>query len=175
MKKNKEGHQCKEIWSTHKPRRCKKCSDSQHVEGIRCPSSKHQCKNFHKYGHFSSLCYKKRDFEHKRSLESRSPKAHQLQIGLVCMQDSLYGQSKESSSKDSFCLQVQLKSTQVETNIPAPQHLITNLPNKLKPHKRTQYLRARLDTYADVKLYLLVSTSWFVKMQIVWSLLPAAN
>ena len=35
--------------------RCTKCGDSQHIEGFRCPASKHQCRNCHKYGHFSSL------------------------------------------------------------------------------------------------------------------------
>ena len=70
------------------------------------------------------------------------------------MQDSICGQSEDlSSSDDSFCLQLQLASTQVETKIPASQHLITNLAYKLKPnHKKTQYLRARLDTCADVKI-----------------------
>ena len=72
--------------------RCTKCGDSQHIERFRCPASKHQCNNCHKYGHFSSLCYKKRDFEHSRSLESRSPKAHLLQIGTVCTQDSICSQ-----------------------------------------------------------------------------------
>ena len=68
------------------------------------------------------------------------------------MQDSICGQLEESSSTDSFCLQLKLQSTQVETKIPAPQHLITNLPYKLKPHKKTQYLRARLDTCSDVSV-----------------------
>ena len=70
------------------------------------------------------------------------------------MQDSICSQSEDiSSSDDSFCLQVQLKYTQVETKIPAPQHLITNLAYKLKPNqKKTQYLRARLDTCADVNI-----------------------
>ena len=35
--------------------RCTKCSDSLHIEGFRCPASKHQYRNDHKYGHFSSL------------------------------------------------------------------------------------------------------------------------
>ena len=111
------------------PERCKKCGDSQHIDGFRCPASKHQCRNCHKYGHYSRLCYKKKEaFDKKRSLESRSPKAHQLQIGPVYMQDSICGQSEDlSSSDDSFCLQLQLQSTQVETNIPAPRNLITNL------------------------------------------------
>ena len=66
------------------PERCKKCGDSQHIDGFRCPASRYQCRNCHKYGHFSRLCYKKKEaFDKKRSLESRSPKAHQLQIGSI--------------------------------------------------------------------------------------------
>ena len=58
-----------------------------------------------------------------------------------------------SSSKDSFCLQLKVQSTQVETKIPAPQHLITNLAYKLKPkHKKTQYLWAGLDTCTDINI-----------------------
>ena len=135
--------------------RYSKCGDSQHIEGFRCPANKHQCKNCHKYGHFSTLHYRKREaFDKKRSLESRSPKAHQLQISAVIMQDSICGQSEDlSSSNDSFCLQLQLQSIQVETKIPAPQHLITNVAYKLKAnYKKTQYLRARLDTCVDVNI-----------------------
>ena len=73
------------------PDRCKKCDDSQHIDGFRCPTSRHQCRNCHKYGHFSSFCYKKKEaFDKKWSLESRSPKVHQLHIGLVYMQDSIW-------------------------------------------------------------------------------------
>ena len=134
--------------------RCKKCCDSQHVEGFRCPASRHQGKSCHKYIHFSSLCYKKKKVFHhnQRSMESRSPIAHQLKLGLVYMQDSICGKSEDSSSNDSFCLQMQVKSTQAETKLPAPQHLITNLAFKLKPHKKTQYLRARIDTGTNVNV-----------------------
>ena len=109
--------------------RCTKCGDSQHIEGFRCPASKHQCRNGHKYVHFSSLCYKKRDvLDKKRSLESRLPKTRQLQIGSVYMQDSICSQSEDlSSSEDSFHLQLKLQSTQAETKIPIPKNLITNL------------------------------------------------
>ena len=55
--------------------RCTKCGDSQHIEGFRCPASKHQCRNCHKYSHFSSLCYKKREeFEHKSLWSQDHPK-----------------------------------------------------------------------------------------------------
>ena len=87
--------------------RCKKCGDSRHIEEFRCLASKHQCRNCHKYGHFSSLCYKKSE----RSLESRPPKAHKLKIGSVCAQDSICGQLEDLSSSDnSFCLQMKIKS-----------------------------------------------------------------
>ena len=125
------------------PDRCKKCGDSQHFEGFRCPASKYQCKNCHKFGHFSSLCFKKKEFEHKRE---SSPRAHQLKIGTAYMQNELCWQLDESSGDDSFCLQVKLKSTQAET--PAPQHLITSLTYKLKPHKKNHYL----DTCSDVNV-----------------------
>ena len=114
--------------------------------------SKNQCKNCHKFGHFSSLSYKKIGYENKGALESRSPKAHQLQIGSVCVQDSICGQSEDlSSSDESFCLQMKIKSNEAET--PAPQHLITNLAYKLKPNqKKTQCLSARIDTCTDVNI-----------------------
>ena len=114
--------------------RCNKCGDSPPVEGFRCPASRYQCKNCHKFGHFSSLCYKKNGYE--RSLEQRSPKALQLKIVTAYMKKSLCGQSEDSSSDDSFCLQMQVKSTQAETKLPVPQHLVTNLAYKLKPHQK---------------------------------------
>ena len=170
MKENKEGHQCtRNMKHTQTNKRCKKCGDSQHIDGFQCPAGKHQCRNCHKYGHFSSLCYKKKEaFDKKRSLESGSCKAHQLQIGAVYMQDSISGQLEESSSDDSFCLQVQLQSTPVETKLPTPQHHITNLAYKLKPHKDTQYLKVRLDTCSDVNIMPVgVFELIFSKVQIV--------
>ena len=107
----------------------------------------------HKIGHFSSLCYKKRDgYEnHKRSLYS--PKAHQLKIGSVYTRDSLCNQSDVESNDDSFCLQLHVKSQQAKTKFTTPQHLITSLEYVFKPHKkRTKFLRARIDTCANVNL-----------------------
>ena len=162
----------------HNPRKITKCGDLQHIEGFRCPASKHPCRNCHKYGHFHSLCYKKREiFKHIRYLEPRSPKAHQLQIGSVYMLDSICSQPEDlSSSEDSFCLQLKVKCTQVETKTPAPQHLITNFAYKLKPHqKKIQYLRARLDTSAGINIMPASIYKLVLMIQIVQSLLPAAN
>ena len=127
---------------------------SLHREGLRCPASKHQCKICHKFGHFSSLCYKKRDKYDNNKRSFGSPKAHQLKTRLMHTQHPLSSQSEDySSEEDSFCLQLQVQSTQAETNCIAPQYLITNLEYKLKLHKkRTKFLRARIDTCANVNL-----------------------
>ena len=100
-----------------------------------------QCKTCNKYGHFTRLCYKK-----KISFKSRTPKAHQLQVGIVYMHEyAICSQSSDlTSSDESFCLQVKIQCA---------HHLITNHAYTLKPHhKRNQYLRARLDTCADINI-----------------------
>ena len=129
--------------------KCSKHGDSKHIS-FKCPARKFQCKTCSKYGHFTSLCYKK-----KVSFKSITPKAHQLQVGVVYTQeDSICGQSGDlTSNNESFCLQVKIKCTQANTKIPTPHHLITNPAYRLKPHhKRNQYHRARLNTCADVNL-----------------------
>ena len=70
--------------------------------------------------------------------------------------DSIYRQSSDlTSSNESFSLQVNIQCTQTNTKFPTPHHLITNLAFRLMPHhKRNQYLRARLDTCADVNIML---------------------
>ena len=40
--------------------RCSKCGDLKHVKGFKCPARKFQCKTYNKYGHFTSLCYKRK-------------------------------------------------------------------------------------------------------------------
>ena len=130
--------------------RCSMCRDSKHVEGFKCPARKFQCKTCNKYENFTSLCYKK-----SVSFKSRTPKVHQLQAGQMYMQeDSICGQSGDLPSRDdSICLQVKIQYTQASSKIPTPNHLITNLANRLKPHhKRNQYSRARLDTCANVNI-----------------------
>ena len=69
------------------------------------------------------------------------------------MQESLCGQSEDFSSDDSFCLQMQIKSTQAEIMFTTPQHLITNLAYKLNPQKKnTKYLRARIDPCTEANI-----------------------
>ena len=102
------------------------------------------------------MCYKKKEQSnyYQRSLRSSSPKAHQLKVGPINNRSS-YNQSADYSSEDSFCLQmkVQPQSDEAETKFTAPQHLATNLEIKLKPHKKkTKFLRARIDTCANVNV-----------------------
>ena len=124
--------------------RCSKHGISTHVEGFQCPVKKFQCKACHKCGHFTSLCYQKKQAPFK----SRMPKAHQLQAGTVCAQEkAICGHSEDYSSSDnSLCLQIQVQHTQASLKkIPTPTHLITNLAYRLQPHHiRKQYLRGKI-------------------------------
>ena len=90
------------------------------------------------------------------NFKPRRPKVHQSQACAVYAKESaICGQSEDdSSSEDSFCLQVKIKCTQANLQrIPRPTHLITNLAYRLKQHHtRNLYLRARLDTCADANL-----------------------
>ena len=83
-----------------------------HAEGFQCPAKKYQCKSCHKYGHFTSLHYQKKQV----SFKPRKPKAHMLQVGAVYSCDkSIYGHPEELSfSNESFCLQLKIQCTQAD-------------------------------------------------------------
>ena len=130
--------------------RCLKCSNTAHHEGFTCPTKKYQCKACHKFGHFTSQCFQKRQ---QSQYQSRRPKAHQITVDEIHNTLDSY-QLDVSSSEDSFCLQVKIQQKQdgVQT-VPKPTHLITNIAYWLKQHHtRNQYLRARIDTCADVNI-----------------------
>ena len=134
---------------------CIKCDDSLHREGFRCPASKHQCKICHKIGHFSSLCFKKKNGLQSNKNSFGPPKAHQLKAGLIYVHDTLSGQSEEYSSEEDepFYLQMKVQEQQDYTSVPVPKHLFTNLEFKVHLHKnKIQFLRARVDICADVNL-----------------------
>ena len=138
----KQAHASKDRYS--------KCGDSRHVEGFKCPAKKYQCKSCHKYGHFTSLCFKK-----QVHFKPKAPKAYHLQAEEMYTQDdSICGQSDEFTSMDkSFCLQVKIQYAKAKSKLPTTSHLITNLVYKLKPHHTSNhYLRARLDTCTDVNI-----------------------
>ena len=115
--------------------------DTPHIEEFRCLASKFKCTHCHKFGHFIKLCYEKKESEYKKN--TRKPRAHQLMVGRA---SAVCGQSDASfsSSDDSFCLQMQVKSAQEKTKMNKWQHLVTNIEYKLKPHRRrTKFLRPR--------------------------------
>ena len=121
-----------------------KCDDYKHIEGFKCPAMNDQCKTCHKYGHFTSLCFKK-----QVAFKSRASKAPQLQAEEIYMQDnSICSQSDGFTfSDDFFCLQMQIQYVQAKPNISTTSHLIINLAYRLQPYnKQNQYLRACLDT-----------------------------
>ena len=130
--------------------RCSKCGDTTHHDDFTCHAKKYQCKACHKFGHFTSQCFQRRQHsQHK----VRQPKGHQIHVDNPYNDPDSYP-SDISSSEDSFCLQVrirkQLKGKQQSTKL---THLITNIAYWLKQHHtRNQYLRARIDTGAEVNL-----------------------
>ena len=137
--------------STYKQKdRCSKCGNSTHLEGFQCPAKRYQCKSCHKFGHFTSLCFMKGQ-QKQAYHKPHKPKTHQLTAGTIQAYDS---QSESESSDNSFCLQLQIKHVKAQSKIDKkPACCITNLPYRLKLHKnRNLYLRARLDTCADINI-----------------------
>ena len=151
--KNKGNH--KPLMSNWMPpsnntNRCLKCSNTAHHDGFTCPAKKYQCKACHKFGHFTSQCFQRRQYsQHK----VRQPKAHQIHVNHLYNDQESYP-SDISSSEDSFCLQVRIKKQHSQKQqIPKLTHLITNIAYWLKQHHtRNQYLRARIDTSAKINL-----------------------
>ena len=130
--------------------RCSKCGDTVHWEGFTCPAKKYQCKVCHKFGHFTSQCFQKKQYSQQKF---RQPKAHQIQVDES--HHYLHNYSSDVSlSEDSFCLQVKVNKQNKRTQkLPNTTHLLTNIAYWLKPHHtRNQYLRARIDTGTEVNL-----------------------
>ena len=135
---------------------CNNCGDYIHAQGFHCPANKYQCKVCNKYSHFWSLCYQKKTQVHHKS-SHRNPKVHQLHVGPIYVHDSSnHSHSEDSSSDESFCLQLQTQSNHAEgKKIPNPVHLIMNLAYWLKlHHTRNMYLWTWLDTCTDVNIML---------------------
>ena len=130
--------------------RCSKCGNTTHCQEFTFPAKKYQCKVCHKFGHFTSQCFQKKQYLQHRF---RQLKAHQIQVDESYKPPRKFS-SDVSSSEDSFCLQVRVrKQTKGTQKFPNTTHLITNIAYRLKPHHtRNQYLRARIDTGAEVNL-----------------------
>ena len=101
--KNKGNH--KLLMSNQMPpsnnsNRCSKCGDTARCDGCTCPAKKYQCKACHKFGHFTSQCFqRKQHSQHK----VRQPKVHQIHVNNLYDDPESYP-SDISSSEDSFCL-----------------------------------------------------------------------
>ena len=115
--------------------RCIRCGDMMHAKGFQCPARKFQCKVCHKFGHFTTVCYQKKQ-QTSNSFKPRKPKAHQLCGGaLYTQQDTDSSVIEESSSDESFCLQMKVQKTQLTNlQLPKPVYLMTNLVYHLKMH-----------------------------------------
>ena len=88
-----------------------------------------------------TVWYQKKTQVHHKNIH-RNPKA-QLHAGPMYVHDSSsHSCSEDSSSNESFCLQLQIQSNHAEgKQIPNPVHLIMNLAYQLKPHHtRNMYL-----------------------------------
>ena len=77
-----------------------------HVEDFQCPVKNYQCRTYHKYGHFTCLCFQKKQVSYK----PRKPKPHMLQAGSMYACDkSIYDHPEYLSSSDnSFFLLVKI-------------------------------------------------------------------
>ena len=110
---------------------CSKCSNTAHWDGFTCPAKKYQCKVCHKFGHFTSQCFQKKQY-HRQTY--KQPKGHQIQIDEPHSYLHNYS-SESSSSKDSFCLQVKVHKQNKKTQKPSKTtHLLTNIAYRLRPH-----------------------------------------
>ena len=112
---------------------------------------RYQCKVCHKFGHFTSQCFQKKQYHQQKY---RQPKAHQIQVDKSYHYSHNYS-SDVSLSEDSFCLQVKVQKQNKKTQkLPNTTHLFTNIAYRLKPHQtRNKYLRAQIDTGAEVNPY----------------------
>ena len=130
--------------------RCSKCGDSAHLEGFQCQAKTFKCKACHKCGHYTSPCFQKTQ-QKQANYKHRKPTAHQLKAGTIHVHDS---NEEADSSGDSFCLQLKIQHAQAHNKMTQkPACLITNLAYRLKQHEnRNLYLRARLDTCADMNI-----------------------
>ena len=104
--------------------RCSKCGNTTHQKGFTCPAKKYQYKVCHKFGHFTSQCFQKKQYPQQKF---RQPKAHQIQVDESYNHLHNYS-SNVSSCEDSFCLQVkvrkQIKGTQKPPQSLDHQHCI---------------------------------------------------
>ena len=121
--------------------KCTRCGDTLHAKGFQCPARKFQHKICHKFGHFTTVCYKSQ--QPSNSFKTRKPKAQQLCTGgLYTHHDADRSGPESSDTEDSFCLQMKIHKTQIShPKVPKLVYLMANLAYHLQEHhKRNQYL-----------------------------------
>ena len=164
------------LWPDGQSDKHSRCSDTPHAKGFLCPARKFQCKICHKFGHFTSVCYQKGQGHHpSRLTQSRKLKAQQLCMGALYTLHDAESSEYESGPEDTFCLQMKIHRTCIShPEVPKLVYLMANLAYRLQEyHTRNQYLRARLDTCADVNLMpMAVYCLMFKDPQLKNSLLP---
>ena len=136
-------------------KKCNRCSDTPHGKGFQCQARRFQCKICHKFGHFTSVCFQKSQGQHSsNSFHARKLKAQQLRVGALYILQDTGSSEYDSDPEENFCLQMKVHRTCIShPEVPKLVYLMANLAHRLKEHHtRNQYLRARLDTCADVNL-----------------------
>ena len=128
-------HQQKPQHQQQQSNQCYKCGDTRHRPNFKCPASQYQCKNCKRYGHFTSLCFKKAE-----------------SVNLLT----------EEQNEQSFLNTWEINNIQSQPQVRPPKRLFANLPLvKQHHHSRRTYLRTRLDLAADVNL---MPVSAYVKL-----------
>ena len=125
------------------PERWHKYGDSLHTEGFRCSARKAQCKHCKKFGHFSSLCYRKQE-AYKEG--TRSPKAHQLTCKTVFARYDDSDSSFTEEEEEPFCLQLKildnsLQEEQSEAEQSQPGEKIAQSNRHSKKPKKAMWLK----------------------------------
>jgi len=105
---------------------CYKCGDSRHRPGFKCPASNYQCKTCKRFGHFTSLCFKKAEG-----------------VNLLT----------ETRNEQSFMETWEINNIHSRPQVRPSKRLYANLPLvNQQNHCRRTYLRTRLDLGADINL-----------------------
>ena len=123
--------------------RCHKCGDSQHIEGFRCSARKAQCKHCKKFGHFSSLCYRKQEAYKEANI---SPKTHQLTCNTVFPGYDDSDTSFTEEEEEPFCLQRKIlhdssQEEQYGADQCQPGEKIAQSKRHPKEHKKAMQLK----------------------------------
>ena len=139
---------------TNKAERCHKCGDTPHMEGFRCPASRHRCKHCSKMDISVIYASGRNKKVHTRKIqETQWHTNYKLESTLQKIPYITKEDTDVSESEDSFCLQMQMKKSQADQESCDTQHLETNLHYKVKPYgKKTRIPRAKVDTCSNTNI-----------------------